>query len=180
MAQVRCTDHLDALSVIALIAVLGEQVDKREDWGSVRRAAPFDLPPQRNTSEPPHFHRDTCKARNIRRVRLSSFFLFSFCFNFRHRDNRATGVAFTFNPLFHPDGPTETRTVRGTKLVVLCAGSFGTPGILERSGIGGKAILEGVGVKQRVDLPGVGENYHGSSLLRDVCRGTVHVSDFGN
>jgi alcohol oxidase len=80
-------------------------------------------------------------------------------------DNRATGVAFTFNPLFHPDGPTETRTVRGTKLVVLCAGSFGTPGILERSGIGGKAILEGVGVKQRVDLPGVGENYHDHNIL---------------
>ena len=84
-------------------------------------------------------------------------------------DNRATGVTFTFNPLFHPDGPTETRTVRGTKLVVLCAGSFGTPGILERSGIGAKAILEGVGVKQRVDLPGVGENYQGLSLLRDSC-----------
>ena len=54
---------------------------------------------------------------------------------------------------------------------MLCAGSFGTPGILERSGIGAKAILEGVGVKQRVDLPGVGENYQGLSLLRDSCRG---------
>ena len=53
---------------------------------------------------------------------------------------------------------------------MLCAGSFGTPGILERSGIGAKAILEAVGVKQRVDLPGVGENYQGLSLLRDSCR----------
>jgi alcohol oxidase len=82
-------------------------------------------------------------------------------------DNRATGVAFTLNPLFHPDSPTETRTVRGTQLVVLSAGSFGTPGILERSGIGGKAVLEGVGVKQRVNLPGVGENYQGPSPLHD-------------
>lgn len=74
---------------------------------------------------------------------------------------RATGVAFTHNPLFHPGGPTETRTVRGTKLVVLSAGSFGTPGILERSGIGAKHVLERVGVEQRVDLPSVGENYQG-------------------
>ena len=70
------------------------------------------------------------------------------------------------NPLFHPDGPNETRTVRGTKLIVLCAGSFGTPGILERSEIGGKTVLEEVGVKQRLDLPGVGENYQNPFLLR--------------
>jgi len=74
---------------------------------------------------------------------------------------RATGVAFAPNPLFHRDDLIETRTVRATKLVVVCAGSLGTPGILERSGIGGKDILEGVGVKQRVDLPGVGGNYQG-------------------
>ena len=55
--------------------------------------------------------------------------------------------------------------------MVLCAGSFGTPGILERSGIGGKTVLEGVGVKQRVDLPGVGENYQGPFSLRDRCLG---------
>jgi alcohol oxidase len=78
-----------------------------------------------------------------------------------YSENRATGVAFSFNPLFHPGGPTEKRTIRGTRLVVISAGSFGTPGILERSGIGSKDILEGVGVKQRVDLPAVGENYQG-------------------
>lgn len=80
-----------------------------------------------------------------------------------YSENRATGVAFQLNPLFHPDasGRAETRTVRGTKLVVLSAGSFGSPGILERSGIGAKGVLDSVGVKQRVDLPGVGENYQG-------------------
>jgi choline dehydrogenase-like flavoprotein len=75
--------------------------------------------------------------------------------------NRATGVAFAPNPLFHPDGPFKMRTVRGTKLVVISAGSLGSPGILERSGIGAKDVLEGVGVKQRVNSPGVGENYQG-------------------
>ena len=82
------------------------------------------------------------------------------------------------NPLFHPDGPTETRTVRGTKLVVVSAGSFGTPGILERSGIGAESVLEGVDVKQRVELPGVGENYQGPSLPRNRLSHTVHVADF--
>ena len=75
--------------------------------------------------------------------------------------NRATGVAFTHNPLFHPDGPFKTRTVRGMNLVIISAGSLGSPGILERSGIGAKNVLEGVGVEQRVNLPGVGENYQG-------------------
>ncbi|KAH9046735.1 alcohol oxidase-like protein [Lactarius hengduanensis] len=74
-------------------------------------------------------------------------------------ENHATGVAYTLNPLFHPDGPGDTRTVRGTKLVLVSAGAFGSPAILERSGIGAKDVLERVGVKQRVDLPGVGENY---------------------
>ncbi len=78
-----------------------------------------------------------------------------------HSGNRATIVVFTFNPLFYADGPTEARTIRGTKLIVISAGSFGTPGILERSGIGAKGVQEGVGVKQRVNLPGIDENYQG-------------------
>ena len=76
-------------------------------------------------------------------------------------ENRATGVAYALNPLLHPDGPRNTRTVRGTKLVLVLAGAFGSPGILERSGIGAKGVLEHVGVKQGVDLPGVGDNYQG-------------------
>src|SRR5258708_11192935 len=93
----------------------------------------------------------------IRQVRFGSL-PFSFCPGrprvsiFRTVNNHATGVAHTFNPLFHPDGPTETYTVRGTKLVVLSAGSFSTPGILERPGICAKSILEGVVVKHRVSL----------------------------
>jgi choline dehydrogenase-like flavoprotein len=95
--------------------------------------------------------------------RSSSLFCSRFLkkLHYLHSENRATGVAFALNPLIYPDGPNKTRTVRGTKLVVVSAGTFGSPGILERSGIGGTDILEGVGVKQRVDLPGVGENYQG-------------------
>ena len=76
-------------------------------------------------------------------------------------ENRATGVAYSLNPLMYPDGPRDTHIIRGTKLVLISAGAFGSPGILERSGIGAKDVLERVGVKQRIDLPGVGENYQG-------------------
>ncbi|KAF8262158.1 alcohol oxidase-like protein [Lactarius quietus] len=80
-------------------------------------------------------------------------------------ENHATGIAYTLNPLFHPDGPRDTRTVRATKLVLVSAGAFGSPGILERSGIGAKDVLGRVGVKQRVDLPGVGKNYQDHNAL---------------
>lgn len=78
-------------------------------------------------------------------------------------ENRATGVVYTLSPLLHPDGPRDTCIVRGAKLVLISAGTFGSPGILERSGIGAKDVLERVGVKQHVDLPGVGNNYQGFS-----------------
>jgi len=78
-------------------------------------------------------------------------------------ENRATGVAYAYalNLFLHPDGPSDMRIVRGTKLVLVSAGEFGTPGILERSGMGAKDVLERVGVKQHADLPGVGKNYQG-------------------
>ncbi|KAJ0107624.1 hypothetical protein J7T55_007815 [Diaporthe amygdali] len=51
-----------------------------------------------------------------------------------------------------------TLSVRANKEVILCAGAFGSPQILELSGIGSKGILENAGVQCLVDLPGVGEN----------------------
>ena len=149
-----------------LILVLCGQVDRRRDWPSLRCTPQYDLPSQRDTSEPPRSHWCTREACDVRHVRISAGILYSILggasLNLTSSENRATGVSFSLNPLLNPDGPTETRIVRGTKLVVISAGSLGTPGILERSGIGGKEILEGVGVKQLVDLPGVGENYHGA------------------
>jgi len=42
--------------------------------------------------------------------------------------------------------------------VVISAGVFNTPAILQRSGIGGSSVLNQAGVKTVVDLPGVGSN----------------------
>jgi len=53
--------------------------------------------------------------------------------NLRTSENRATGVAYMPNPLFHPDGPTETHTVCRTRLIVISARALGTPSILERA-----------------------------------------------
>lgn len=72
------------------------------------------------------------------------------------------GVEYAANPIFQPDADkTQLRTVRAKRLVVVSAGTFGSPGILERSGIGAKDVLAKAGVEQVVDLPGVGENYQG-------------------
>ena len=43
-------------------------------------------------------------------------------------------------------------------VVVLCSGTYGTPGILLRSGIGPGAELERLGLRCAVELPGVGAN----------------------
>ncbi|KAF4613895.1 hypothetical protein D9613_007490 [Agrocybe pediades] len=55
--------------------------------------------------------------------------------------------------------------VRASRLVVLSAGAFGTPSILERSGVGSAEVLKKHGVKQIIDLPGVGENYMDHNVI---------------
>ncbi|KAJ6561226.1 hypothetical protein DFH09DRAFT_1316335 [Mycena vulgaris] len=49
-------------------------------------------------------------------------------------------------------------TVKAKYEVLLAAGSLATPPILERSGIGSKSVLNSFGIKQLVELPGVGLN----------------------
>lgn len=49
--------------------------------------------------------------------------------------------------------------MKARKLVVISSGAFGTPAILERSGVGAKDILEKAGVEVRVELPAVGATY---------------------
>ncbi|KAJ7748686.1 GMC oxidoreductase-domain-containing protein [Mycena metata] len=51
------------------------------------------------------------------------------------------------------------QTARASRLVVVSAGTYCSPAILERSGIGAKEILEKHGIPVVSDLPGVGENY---------------------
>ncbi|KAF8211107.1 GMC oxidoreductase-domain-containing protein [Mycena galopus ATCC 62051] len=55
--------------------------------------------------------------------------------------------------------------VSSTKEVLLCAGSFKTPQLLELSGIGDKNILQAHGIHVNLDLPAVGTNLRKSSIL---------------
>jgi choline dehydrogenase-like flavoprotein len=49
-------------------------------------------------------------------------------------------------------------TIAASKEVILSAGSIQSPGLLERSGIGQPSVLSALGITQKVNLPGVGEN----------------------
>ncbi|KXJ87150.1 hypothetical protein Micbo1qcDRAFT_218441 [Microdochium bolleyi] len=48
--------------------------------------------------------------------------------------------------------------ITAQKEVILSAGSFQSPGLLELSGIGSERVLTAAGIKQIIDLEGVGEN----------------------
>jgi choline dehydrogenase len=63
---------------------------------------------------------------------------------------RATGVLYR-----SPDGGEHEVRAR---CIVLSAGTFGSPAILMRSGIGPASKLTSLGIRMTVDLPAVGEN----------------------
>jgi alcohol oxidase len=78
---------------------------------------------------------------------------------------RAVGVEYTNDIISKPGSDQTLEIANASKLVVLSAGAFGSPTILERSGLGAKRILEEVGVEPLVDLPGVGENYQDHNVI---------------
>jgi choline dehydrogenase len=66
--------------------------------------------------------------------------------------------------------------------VILAAGAFGSPAILQMSGIGPGALLSDLGIDVRHDLPGVGENLQDHWMLRIQHRveNTVTLSGWMN
>ncbi|KAF1847977.1 GMC oxidoreductase [Cucurbitaria berberidis CBS 394.84] len=51
-----------------------------------------------------------------------------------------------------------TETIRGTREVIISAGSIRSPALLEHSGIGNQAVLEPLGIKTVVSHPTIGSN----------------------
>ncbi|KAJ7126760.1 GMC oxidoreductase-domain-containing protein [Mycena epipterygia] len=79
-------------------------------------------------------------------------------------NDRAVGVEYISHD---PDAADKNAiiAVYASRLVVLASGAFGSPAILERSGIGAPELLKAYDIRQVVNLPGVGENYNDHNLL---------------
>ena len=65
-------------------------------------------------------------------------------------------------------GHGELVTATATREVLLCAGSIGTPQLLQLSGIGPAALLQKHGIDVAVDAPGVGANLSDHLQIRAV------------
>ncbi|KAJ7928797.1 GMC oxidoreductase-domain-containing protein [Mycena leptocephala] len=79
-------------------------------------------------------------------------------------NERAVGVEYISHA---PDAADKEAVIAvyASRLVVVSAGAFGSPAVLERSGIGAAALLKEHDIHKIVDLPGVGENYNDHNLL---------------
>lgn len=62
-------------------------------------------------------------------------------------------------PLSDTVYPKQSSRIRAREMVILAAGAFGSPMILERSGVGEPELLRAHGIDVKVDLPGVGAEY---------------------
>jgi choline dehydrogenase len=62
--------------------------------------------------------------------------------------------------------------------VILCGGSINTPQLLQLSGVGDADLLQGLGIRPVVDLPGVGSNLqdHLEVYVQHACRQPVAVN----
>lgn len=74
----------------------------------------------------------------------------------------------------------QTTTVSAAKEVILAAGVFHTPKLLELSGIGNRDLLEDLGIPVIVEHPGVGENMqnHQMSLFPVPLQSSAETEEF--
>lgn len=73
----------------------------------------------------------------------------------------ASGVEYVADD----DDRSPPRVIRAKKQVVLASGALGSPPILERSGIGGRKLLNKLNIPVVSDLPGVGSSYQDHNVV---------------
>ncbi|KXN81084.1 Alcohol oxidase [Leucoagaricus sp. SymC.cos] len=132
--------HADSLNVFSCIRWIDEKTGKRQD---VAHNFIYNQPENKNLEVV-----DGCRVKRV---------IFD--------NKRAVGVEFCNDKFIRPDADSAFRTVRASRLIVISAGTLGSPAILERSGIGATDHLKKLGIPQIVDLPGVGENYQDHLLV---------------
>lgn len=88
-------------------------------------------------------------------------------------DQKATGVEYV-----NPDGDMHTADVTRRGEVVLSAGTYRTPLILEASGIGDPQVLDELGIDVKINLPGVGKNLQEQPHVGLVYESKQNVTGF--
>ncbi|KAI1386225.1 alcohol oxidase [Hypoxylon trugodes] len=83
---------------------------------------------------------------------------------------KASGV------VYRSEGGTD-RTIKATKTVVISCGAFGTPAILERSGVGDPEVLGRAGVSVIANVPGVGRGYEDHQLMMYAYKSSLTPED---
>ena len=75
-------------------------------------------------------------------------------------DNQNTATGVTFRARGDDYNNPKLTTIKANKEVILSAGTYHSPQILQLSGIGPMKLLEAANIPVKVDLPGVGQNFH--------------------
>ncbi|MBT1157167.1 GMC family oxidoreductase N-terminal domain-containing protein [Aminobacter anthyllidis] len=90
------------------------------------------------------------------------------------RDSQVTGI------VYERDG--QTFEVRAKAEVIVAAGVFGSPQLLEHSGIGNPSVLKEQGIEPVLELAAVGENLqdHFYTQLMFKCSQPITINDLAN
>ncbi|KAI4722227.1 choline dehydrogenase [Aureobasidium sp. EXF-10727] len=89
-----------------------------------------------------------------------------------HQGPQSPVVAKGVNVIL-PSG--KKQLLRSKQEVILSAGTYRTPGLLERSGVGNPRILRNLSITPRVDLPGVGAHLQDQWLIGAIYNPVIAV-----
>ncbi|KAI2622786.1 GMC oxidoreductase [Hypomontagnella submonticulosa] len=92
-------------------------------------------------------------------------------------NKKATGIEFKSNPRVPGSGDGQVSSITARRLVVVSAGTFDTPTLLERSGVGDREILDRAGVPVTHELPGVGHGFQDHQSGSYVYNSKLPVND---
>ena len=129
------------------------------------------LPDQRVSAAMGYLDRETRRRKNLRilsRTHVTELVM---------EGRRVSGVAVDTG---------ERRSIYHGREVVLCAGSYRTPALMLRSGLGPPEDLAALGIAVRAALPGVGRNLHdhptfaAAAHLRPAAKQSPHLRSHAN